>query len=226
LLIRRSIEAQRFGWTTSRCITIFAGLKTTRAKKTTRRTKAISLKHRIHSKAGRGEAEQNERRALGLPAERPAPAGLLKHRSGGRGSLTKTAICAPQVLNEAPEYGSAFSRGLRLEQPSGVTQLLLSGTASVGKQGETLYADDFRAQLWRTYYNLTKLLESEGATWEDVVRTTCYLKNIERDYEAFNEIRSEFFRALGLDPFPASTAVQAGLCRKELLVEIEAVAMF
>ena len=85
---------------------------------------------------------------------------------------------------------------------------------------------DFRAQTWRTYQNITKLLEAEGATWKDVVRTTCYLRDIERDYEAFNEIRTQFFKEQGLDPLPASTGIQAILCRPDLLVEMEAMAIF
>jgi enamine deaminase RidA (YjgF/YER057c/UK114 family) len=72
---------------------------------------------------------------------------------------------------------------------------------------------------------MTRLLESEGATWHDIVRTTCYIRDIERDYAAFNSVRNEFFHALGLDPFPASTAIQARICRSDLLVEIEAVAI-
>jgi enamine deaminase RidA (YjgF/YER057c/UK114 family) len=88
-----------------------------------------------------------------------------------------------------------------------------------------LYPGNFRAQLWRTYHNLSALLESEGACWEDVVRTTCYLRDIERDYGEFNSIRNEFFRALGLDPFPASTGIQARICRSDLLIEIEAAAI-
>ena len=119
--------------------------------------------------------------------------------------VTKTAIKAPKVLNEACEYGSAFTRGLRVELPGGITHLLISGTASIGPNGETLYPGDFRGQLWRTYHNLSCLLQSEGACWEDVVRTTCYLRDIERDYAEFNAIRNEFYRALGLDPYPAST---------------------
>jgi enamine deaminase RidA (YjgF/YER057c/UK114 family) len=70
------------------------------------------------------------------------------------------------------------------------------------------------------------LLEAEGATWKDIVRTTCYLRDIERDYAAFNEERTNFFRAQGLDPLPASTGIQAILCRPDLLVEIEAIAMY
>jgi 2-iminobutanoate/2-iminopropanoate deaminase len=172
------------------------------------------------------EAEKMERRALGLPACEPSPADLIKSVPEGRPLVPRKAIEAPTVLNEAPEYGSAFTRGLRLDLPGGVTQLLISGTASVGENGETLYEGDFRAQLWRTYHNITRLLESEGATWHDIVRTTCYIRDIERDYAAFNEVRNEFFRALGLDPFPASTAIQARICRSDLLVEIEAIAMF
>lgn len=171
------------------------------------------------------EAERIERRALGLPAVEPSPLGILKPPTSAHPSVSKTAICAPRVLNEAPEYGSAFSRGLRVDLPGGVTHLLISGTASVGEDGQTLYPGDFRAQLWRTYRNITTLLTAEGATWNDIVRTTCYLRDIERDYAEFNNVRNEFFGALGLNPLPASTAIQARICRSDLLVEIEAIAI-
>jgi 2-iminobutanoate/2-iminopropanoate deaminase len=171
------------------------------------------------------EAERMERRALGLPPCEPAPAGILKKLPKDRTPVSKKAISEPTVLNEASEYGSAFTRGLRVDLPGGVTHLLISGTASVGPAGETLYPGDFRAQLWRTYHNITKLLESEGATWHDIVRTTCYIRDIERDYKEFNSIRNEFFTAMGLDPFPASTGIQARICRTDLLVEIEAIAI-
>ncbi len=171
------------------------------------------------------EAEKIERRALGLPPCEPAPVAMLRKPAKGRAVVRKTAISAPSVLNEAGEYGSAFTRGLRVDLPGGITHLLISGTASVGANGETLYPGDFRAQLWRTYHNITKLLESEGATWHDIVRTTCYLRDIERDYDEFNRVRNEFYRALGLDPFPASTGIQARICRSDLLVEIEALAI-
>jgi enamine deaminase RidA (YjgF/YER057c/UK114 family) len=59
-----------------------------------------------------------------------------------------------------------------------------------------------------------------------VVRTTCYLRDIDRDYELFNQIRTTFYAQLRLDPLPASTDIQTRLCRPELLVEIEAIAMF
>lgn len=148
-------------------------------------------------------------------------------RVAGATAVKKTPITALSVLNEAYHYAkpSSFSRGLRIDLGS-VVILLISGTASIDEHGRSVHIGDFRAQLQRTYQNITGLLEAEGATWKDVVRTTCYLRDIERDYAAFNEERTAFFREQGLDPLPASTGIQAILCRPELLVEIEAIAMF
>ncbi len=141
--------------------------------------------------------------------------------------VTKRAITNHSVLNEAFDYAkpSSFSRGLRLDI-KGVTILLISGTASIDENGKTVHEGDFRAQTLRTYQNITGLLASEGATWKDVVRTTCYLRDIERDYAVFNETRTQFFKEQGLHPLPASTGIQAILCRPDLLVEIEAMAIF
>ena len=139
--------------------------------------------------------------------------------------VVKRAITNHNVLNEAYSYGSAFSRGLRINL-NGLSILLISGTASIDDAGNTVHVGDLRAQTRRTFSNISGLLESEGATWKDVVRTTCYLRDIERDYKAFNEERSAFYREQGLDPLPASTGIQAILCRPDLLVEIEAIAMF
>src|SRR5689334_23170695 len=136
-------------------------------------------------------------------------------------TIEKKPICAPRVLNEAYDYErpSSFSRGLRLEFGN-VAVLLISGTASIGPDGESLHVGDFRAQTRRTFENITALLESEGASWKDVVRTTCYLRDIERDYAAFNEERTAFYQEQEVHPVPASTGIQAILCRPELLVEI------
>ena len=141
------------------------------------------------------------------------------------GPVVKRAITNHAALNEAYDYGSAFSRGMRIDL-NGLTVLLISGTASIDDQGCTVHVGDLRAQVRRTYDNITQLLASEGATWHDIVRTTCYLRDIERDYEAFNEERTAFYKEQHLDPLPASTGIQVILCRPDLLVEIEAIAMF
>jgi enamine deaminase RidA (YjgF/YER057c/UK114 family) len=161
-----------------------------------------------------------------MGADGKSEAALAEPRPGAQ-SVQKMPIHAPHALNEAYHYPqpSSFSRGLRVNL-KGISILFISGTASVGEEGQSLHPGDFRAQTWRAYQNISALLAAEGATWKDVVRTTCYLRDIERDYAAFNEIRTEFFREQGLDPLPASTGIQAILCRPELLIEIEAIAMF
>lgn len=146
------------------------------------------------------------------------------HRT--RPPIEKRAVSAPDMLNEAFDYSrpSSFSRALAL-QLGAYRVLLVSGTASVDEQGFSVHEGDFRAQTWRTYGNITALLEAEDMTWHDIVRTTCYLRDIERDYKDFNEVRTAFFGWLGLEPLPASTGIQARLCREDLLVEMEAIAI-
>jgi 2-iminobutanoate/2-iminopropanoate deaminase len=139
--------------------------------------------------------------------------------------IVKRAITNHTVLNEAYDYGSAFSRGMRIDLGD-ISILLISGTASIDEQGRTLHVGDLRAQTRRTFENITALLAAEGATWHDIVRTTCYLRDIERDYEAFNQERTNFYKEQQLDPLPASTGIQVILCRPDLLIEIEAIAMF
>ena len=160
---------------------------------------------------------------LGLTAGGARAEGLAPRPEA---ALPKRAVHAPDVLNEAYEYAkpSSFSRGVRVELP-GASLILLSGTASIDERGRSVHVGDFEAQCLRTLRNLTRLLAAEGASWHDVVRTTCYLRDIGRDYDRFNVVRSMFLAAVGVDPLPASTGIEARLCRPELLIEIEAMAV-
>ena len=141
--------------------------------------------------------------------------------------VARKPITSLNILNEAYDYAlpSSFSRGLSVSIRAGQRILWISGTASIDDHGVTVYTGDFRAQLWRTYRNITELLQAEGATWHDVVRTSCYLRDIERDYDEFNRVRTLFFKMMDLDPLPASTGIQARLCRSDLLIEIEGFAV-
>ena len=144
-----------------------------------------------------------------------------------RKPVKKRAIHADHTINEAYNYSprpSSFSRALCLDVGK-YKVLLISGTASVDEKGKSAHQGDFRAQCWRTYRNISELLKAEEMTWHDVVRTTCYLRDMSRDYRDFNEIRTAFFSWLGLKVLPASTGIQATICREDLLIEIEAIAV-
>jgi enamine deaminase RidA (YjgF/YER057c/UK114 family) len=53
-----------------------------------------------------------------------------------------------------------------------------------------------------------RLLAQCGMGFGDVSRTWIHLRDIDRDYDALNEARREFFRQRGVGPRPASTGVQ------------------
>jgi 2-iminobutanoate/2-iminopropanoate deaminase len=120
------------------------------------------------------------------------------------------------TLNEADEYGSAFSRGMKLVLPE-KTVLFISGTASVDEAGATVHLDDIRKQIERMLLNVEKLLEPHGATFADIAQGITYLKK-RSYYETFLEVWNEW----GPDNTPNSI-VEAGVCRPDLLCEMEAV---
>jgi len=129
------------------------------------------------------------------------------------GPIEKHAVRAGSVLNEAYDYPKPFvvhpRHPLRCGRQDDAADLR---TASIDDAGETVHPGDFRAQLWRTYRNISALLESEGATWHDIVRTTatCGHRAGLRD---FNEVRRPSSTARP-GPLPASTGIQARLCVK------------
>ncbi|MEK3874978.1 RidA family protein [Paenibacillus sp. FSL H8-0122] len=67
--------------------------------------------------------------------------------------------------------------------------------------------------------NVKAILEEAGASMDQVVKTTVYLKDM-NDFAAVNEVYSTFFT----EPYPARSAVEVARLPKDALVEIEAVA--
>ena len=109
-----------------------------------------------------------------------------------------------------------FSKGVVVYNPQKI--IFISGTCSRKGGGIKDQADD-------VFEKIRALLKEAGASWSDVVKTTTFLRDIEKDYEAFNEARAKFFQGEGLNnPLPTSTTVQAKLARSEFLIEIEVTA--
>ncbi len=131
--------------------------------------------------------------------------------------LDITVMSTPS-LNEAWSYGVDFSRGLRLAEANKVT-LHVSGTASIDESGRTIHAGNFALQVDRMLDNIASLLAEQGATFENLVCATTYLKN-----PSDAPVLRTKYRERGFGGFPCAL-VQAALCRPELLCETEAVAM-
>lgn len=135
----------------------------------------------------------------------------------GAPPIAREAMTTP-TLNEAPDYGSDFSRGLSVGDAN-KTSLYISGTASVDECGRTVHEEDFDAQVERMLLNVSMLLERQGATFRDMVSAITYIKRA-HDAPAYR-------RALerqGIVGFP-HVIVEAGVCRPDLLCEIEGIAL-
>jgi 2-iminobutanoate/2-iminopropanoate deaminase len=75
-------------------------------------------------------------------------------------------------------------------------------------------------QTRQTLENLREVLASGGAGLENVVKTTCFLKDM-NDFSQFNEVYQEYF----MDNPPARSCVAVNRLPKDVLVEVEAIAM-
>jgi 2-iminobutanoate/2-iminopropanoate deaminase len=100
--------------------------------------------------------------------------------------------------------------------------LYLSGEVSIDWSTRETVTGDIKIQTRQTLENIKTTLESVGSSLDKVVKTTVFLTNIQRDFEAMNEVYAEFFPS---DPPARSTVGVAGLARKELIVEIELMAL-
>lgn len=70
-----------------------------------------------------------------------------------------------------------------------------------------------------------RLVRQHGVGFENVVRTWIHLADIDRDYDALNRARRQFFDECGLDLRPASTGVQGGPFPKAHVVSLSLQAM-
>ena len=97
--------------------------------------------------------------------------------------------------------------------------LITAGQLPLTIDGELLDDEPVAEQTRQCLENVAAILESEGLSLDDVLKTTVFLDDID-DFEAFNEAYSGFFES---DP-PARSAVEAGAVPKGAAVEIEAIA--
>jgi enamine deaminase RidA (YjgF/YER057c/UK114 family) len=122
------------------------------------------------------------------------------------------------LQNEAPEYGSAFSRGLSIATDR-CRYFLLSGTASIDEHGNTIHPGDFDCQARRTLDNVESLLASGGAVFDDICQASVFVKHLE-DVERLHRI----LKLRGLDNLPLVCTIE-DICREDLLVELDATAV-
>jgi 2-iminobutanoate/2-iminopropanoate deaminase len=94
--------------------------------------------------------------------------------------------------------------------------LVVSG--QLGLKDGSLVTGGVVGELRQAIANLAALLEGEGATLADVVKTTVFLRHLGSEYEPMNEVYVECFG----DHRPARSAIGVAELPRGALVEIEA----
>jgi enamine deaminase RidA (YjgF/YER057c/UK114 family) len=113
---------------------------------------------------------------------------------------------------------SQASPGIKV---SGGSLIFVSGAVAWDKQCNIVGKGDVKAQARQAFENLQKVLAQGGAGLRDIIKLNVYLTNVEHRLPLV-EVRKEFLK--GHNP-PSTTVVVASLVEKELLVEIDAIAL-
>ncbi|MCA1561775.1 MAG: RidA family protein [Acidobacteria bacterium] len=114
----------------------------------------------------------------------------------------------------APKAIGPYSQAIRAG-----SLLFLSGQVPIDPTTGQLVEGDIGTQTHRVFQNLGEILKAAGATFDDVVRTTVYLVDM-NDFAAMNEVYGSYFST----PAPARATVQAARLPKDARVEIDLIA--
>jgi len=114
----------------------------------------------------------------------------------------------------APAYGSAFSRAVEIFS-SNTRQILVSGTASIAPEGQTVHVDDTARQIELTMEVVGAILEARDMSFADTTRAVAYFKS-PTNVPLFAAWR----RRNGQQAMPV-THVCCDICRADLLFELE-----
>lgn len=98
--------------------------------------------------------------------------------------------------------------------------LFASGQIPFDPKTNELVADDIESQTRQVMKNVTAVLEAADLTLDNVVKTTVFMKDM-NDFTQVNEIYAEYFT----DNPPARSAVEAARLPKDVLIEMEVIAI-
>jgi 2-iminobutanoate/2-iminopropanoate deaminase len=119
------------------------------------------------------------------------------------------------ATGEAPQAIGPYSQGIRA-----VGLIFTSGQIAIDPATSQIVVGDVRAQTERVMKNLSAILQSSGSGLEKVVRCTVFLKNM-GDFADMNEVYGRYFKHAP----PARSTVEVARLPKDVLVEIDAIAL-
>ncbi len=123
----------------------------------------------------------------------------------------REVIASPNAPKAIGPYSQAIRAG---------GMIFCSGQIAIDPVTNQLIEGDAAAQTERVLKNLSAVLWEAGSNLEQVVKTTVFLKSM-NDFAAMNEVYGKFFSK---QP-PARSTVEAARLPKDVLVEIDAIAV-
>ena len=119
------------------------------------------------------------------------------------------------ATDQAPKAIGPYSQAIRA---AGL--VFTSGQVALDPATQQVIAGDISAQTDRVLKNLSAVLQAAGTSLDKALRCTVFLKNM-ADFTAMNEVYGRYF---GTAP-PARTTVEAARLPKDVLVEIDVIAL-
>jgi len=119
------------------------------------------------------------------------------------------------ATEKAPQAIGPYSQGIRA---AGL--IFTSGQIAIDPATSQIVPGDVRAQTERVIENLSAILVASGSGLEKVLRCTVFLKNM-GDFAAMNEVYGRYFKQAP----PARSTVEVARLPKDVLVEIDAIAL-
>ena len=123
----------------------------------------------------------------------------------------REVIATPKAPKAIGPYSQAIRAG---------GMVFCSGQIALDPTSNQLIEGDIAAQTERVLKNLSAVLWEAGSNLEQVVKTTVFLKSM-NEFAAMNEVYGKFFTK---QP-PARSTIEAARLPKDVLVEIDAIAM-
>jgi 2-iminobutanoate/2-iminopropanoate deaminase len=135
-------------------------------------------------------------------------------------SLEKVISMTRKVINtdNAPAPVGPYNQAIAA---SGQFVFVAGQIAIDPRLGDVVYTDDVKKQTEQVLTNLEAILTASGATFQDVVKTTVFLADM-NDFAAVNAVYAKYFPE---DTAPARACVQVSRLPKDVLVEIDAIAV-
>lgn len=116
----------------------------------------------------------------------------------------------------APKALGPYNQAI-IDEESGF--LFTAGQIALDPASGDLVGDNARDQAQQVFRNLRAVLEAAGCGFDDVLKATIFLKNLD-DFAAVNDVYAENF----IRDFPARSTVEVAKLPKNAMVEIELVA--